>query len=311
MPDIYEILSKHFLKETTGEEEKQVAEFKKDNPEEYRILQRFWNKRIVKIKDFDAEKAWDIIRQKTTGNRKPFVTIYGRLQRIAAAAAILIMVSIAGYYGYQYYRHAEITVIQTASGHTAKPEILADGTKVWLNKNATLTYPKNFGTTERTVKLSGEAFFEVTHNTKKPFTVKLDNCRVTVLGTSFNIFSDRDSTLVTVTTGKVRVANADNNDVVFVTPGYVAEVSGNKVEKHRSDNPNFLSWKTGEFIFRDIGLKEAVKQLNTYYDNKIKIIDGENDCLLTAHFVNEKPEDVVSVIELTCDVKLVFTPEKK
>jgi len=312
MPDIYNILSKHFLGETNPQEEEQIAQFRKTHPEEYKTLQQFWRQRLGDVKEFDTEKAWKTVQQKMAAKSKPVVPLYRKWQRVAAAAVLLVMMSVAGYYGYHYYQNAETTIVQTFPGHRAEPVLLADGSKVWLDKGARLIYAKNFGKKKRKVKLSGKAYFEVTHNPEKPFSVELTNGSVTVLGTSFNICSADDSTKVTVATGKVRVANAENTAEAIITPGYEATVKGGKVVKNPVSDANYLAWKTGKFIFRETGVREAIRQLNTYYNNRIQVKEnGDSDCLLTAEFNQAKLEDVIAVIELTCDIQIVVLPEQK
>lgn len=50
--------------------------------------------------------------------------------------------------------------------------VLADGTRVWLNAETELSYPSYFSGKDRRVKLKGEAYFEVTADTSRPFIVE-------------------------------------------------------------------------------------------------------------------------------------------
>ena len=72
-----------------------------------------------------------------------------------------------------------------------KSEIaLPDGSKVWLNAESRLTYPKSFsGICTRHVYLTGEAYFDVTENKSQPFIVETSNLQIKVLGTVFNVKS--------------------------------------------------------------------------------------------------------------------------
>jgi ferric-dicitrate binding protein FerR (iron transport regulator) len=67
--------------------------------------------------------------------------------------------------------------------------ILPDGTKVWLNAASSITYPTIFAEDRRVVSITGEVYFEVTKNARKPFTVRTYSDEITVLGTSFNVNS--------------------------------------------------------------------------------------------------------------------------
>jgi ferric-dicitrate binding protein FerR (iron transport regulator) len=88
---------------------------------------------------------------------------------------------------------------------------LPDGTLVWLNAGSRLSYGKNFNTTTREVNLTGEAFFDVAHNTQKPFLIHTSRIDVQVLGTRFNVKSypsDR-TTEATLIRGSIEVLIRD------------------------------------------------------------------------------------------------------
>jgi transmembrane sensor len=86
---------------------------------------------------------------------------------------------------------------------------LEDGSTVVLEKNSRITYPNHFGSYERKIILSGDAFFEIAKNSKKPFYVYANEVVTKVLGTSFRVqaFDDDKKVIVKVKTGKVSVFN--------------------------------------------------------------------------------------------------------
>ena len=65
--------------------------------------------------------------------------------------------------------------------------ILPDGTKVWLNSSSELKYTSAFNGENRDVYISGECYFEVAKNPKKPFIVHANDLQVKVYGTHFNV----------------------------------------------------------------------------------------------------------------------------
>src|SRR5690606_27701037 len=84
---------------------------------------------------------------------------------------------------------------------------LGDGSKVLLNSGSSLKYVKGFGTDLREVFLVGEAFFEVSRDSIRPFIVRTGEISTTALGTSFNIEAYKDENLnISLLTGKVAVA---------------------------------------------------------------------------------------------------------
>ena len=87
------------------------------------------------------------------------LTFRRQLLRVAAAAAVLIF----GLWGYQQFSGSvaapESLVVSSSAGNSEV--LLPDGTRVWLRKGARMEYPAAFAGRERTVRLQGEAYFEV------------------------------------------------------------------------------------------------------------------------------------------------------
>lgn len=149
--------------------------------------------------------------------------------------------------------------------------ILQDGTKVWLNSESTLEYPVQFLADTRRVKLSGEAYFEVTHDTVHPFIVEVNNkYNVKVLGTRFNIkaYPGDDHSETTLVAGKVAV-----NDLVL-KPSEQAVLYEEKTEVRQVNVNYYLAWHEGWFYFNDERLGQALQQLERWYDVKF-VFDSE------------------------------------
>jgi transmembrane sensor len=89
--------------------------------------------------------------------------------------------------------------------------ILPDGSSVWLNADSKLSYNNNFGKKNRTVKLEGEAYFDVAKKAENPFIIELHaNVKVLVLGTSFNLraYGQDDKVETTLISGSLEVQYA-------------------------------------------------------------------------------------------------------
>ena len=314
MADIYDILSKHFLNETSKKEEEQIGKFKDEHPSEYLLLRKLWNRGDIITKDFDSGRAWVTIQEKIKA--KPQTKIikmagYKRVLRIAAVAVILIIGSFSVYYFTAMLPESRVIVASANTTERGKEVTLSDGTIVWLNRGATLSYKKKFVGNKRAVTLTGEAFFKVFRDPGKPFVVTTSNALISVLGTSFNIKESRGNTKVIVATGKVKIANKNNTDSRIITPGLSAEVSGDKVKKYKTNNRNYLAWKTGEFTFNNVPLHQVIKDLNTWYDDKIVLkLSNDTNCRLSASFKKAKLEDVIETIRLTCDVEISIKEDK-
>ena len=145
------------------------------------------------------------------------------------AAVIAIIFSISGGIGYWFYHNGtdQQMMVAVANEGIVKEVVLPDGTKVWLNNSATLKYPREFSEKERNVHLEGEAYFEVTKNRHKPFTVQSDAMRVRVLGTTFNFKCDKRCRVAeaTLIEGEIEVKGNKEEGQIILTPGQRAELN--------------------------------------------------------------------------------------
>jgi transmembrane sensor len=163
--------------------------------------------------------------------------------------------------------------------------VLSDGTKVFMNAGSTLQYPEVFNGSERLVKLTGEAYFEVVHNSKSPFRVQVKNQTIEDIGTSFNVsaYNDEESATVTLVEGSVKVKNNENE--VVLSPGQKALTSNDSraIYVKPASFESELAWKSDLFHFEDVQLPVVLKQISRWYNLEIeyegtiptKTINGE------------------------------------
>jgi Fe2+-dicitrate sensor, membrane component len=151
--------------------------------------------------------------------------------------------------------------------------VLPDGSKVWLNAASSITFPTAFTGNNRQVKMTGEAYFEVAANRKKPFIVDVDGkANVQVLGTHFNInsYGDDDNIRTTLLEGKVKMSEANNlhNHVVLKPGEQAAFTAGGKKMAVQSgvDLEQVMAWKNGYFQFNETKLELVLKQLERWYN---------------------------------------------
>jgi transmembrane sensor len=143
---------------------------------------------------------------------------------------------------------------------------LSDGTRVWLNAGSSITYPVAFVGNQRTVSVSGEAYFEVTNNAVKPFVVKKGSMEVTVLGTHFNVdaYEDEPNTEVTLLEGSVNVTN--NGVSALLKPGQQAQITEGVKVINNPDLEAVMAWKNGRILFNASDLKDIMRHLARWYD---------------------------------------------
>jgi transmembrane sensor len=149
--------------------------------------------------------------------------------------------------------------------------VLSDGTKIWLNAASSIKYPVTFNGHERKVELTGEAYFEVAHNTQKPFRVVSNGQTVEVLGTHFNInaYSDEGVVKTTLLEGSVKVSSGLVSNII--KPGEQAQFRNGSISViDNADLDATVSWKNGLFHFEDNSIQEVMRQLARWYDVDIK-----------------------------------------
>lgn len=146
---------------------------------------------------------------------------------------------------------------------------LSDGSNVWLNASSTMRYPVAFSTNSRTVELTGEGYFEVKHDSAKPFTVTSGEQTVTVLGTGFNInVYQNEKPTTTLIHGSVKISTPTTSKML--NPGEQSEVSGREINIKKVDLSEIVAWKEGLFLFRSAPIETVAAQLQRWYNVEIE-----------------------------------------
>lgn len=153
---------------------------------------------------------------------------------------------------------------------------LADGSKVWLNSESSLTYPTVFIGGERKVEITGEAYFEVAKDVSKKFIVSSNGAFTEVLGTHFNInsYKDESSLKVTLLEGSVRITNAANSQLLVPSQQAQINANGTIVVNRGVDIEQVMAWKNGEFQFGDkADIATIMKQISRWYNIEVEYTD--------------------------------------
>jgi ferric-dicitrate binding protein FerR (iron transport regulator) len=156
--------------------------------------------------------------------------------------------------------------------------------------------------------MAGEAFFEITRNESKPFTVNMGLSSVEVLGTSFNIntVGNNDAIEVVVNSGKVKFTSSGIKKSVILIKGEkgILMKTNNLLSKVENTDVNFMAWKTRQLIFNDVELDNVIQTLNKLYEQQIYFsTDIGKNCKVTVTFDNQSIEAILSVLELTLDLE--------
>lgn len=159
--------------------------------------------------------------------------------------------------------------VKTKKGQEFKME-LPDGTTVWLNADSKLEIGPGYDLKERSVFLTGEAYFKVAKNKAKPFIVHVGNTSIEALGTAFNVkLYANDSQFLTtqLDEGKIRVSNAGLQEILL--PGQSIELNvlnGAFQRKQQNTQQDAANWKDGYFEFDQTPLPEILADLARWYN---------------------------------------------
>ena len=185
---------------------------------------------------------------------------------------------------------------------------LCDGTKVYLNSGTTLEFPSRFDGKVRSVMLKGEAYFDVARNVSKPFVVEVDEMKVKVLGTSFNVKSyvDEPGVYTTLVEGSVAILR-DGQPEKKIKPGEQAYYNKGvgTLSIAEVDVKEFTSWKDGVFYFKDIALEEILRIVSRWYDLEVFYMNqGAKSVIYSGKLpMYSSVEDVLRKFEISGDVR--------
>ncbi|WGQ10058.1 FecR domain-containing protein [Pedobacter gandavensis] len=268
---IEDLLDRYLKKETSAEEnqlvEKWLAEQGNPGTEWQALDQSGKNQWLASV--FTDIKDSIPVNEPIVVKMKPEKK---RAYKIAAAAAILF-ISLSVYFGWPLLEKgrlfSDLTAV-TVPDHQNKQITLPDGSKVWLNEGSKLEYPKAFNGKSRAVYLSGEAYFDIQHDRSKPFLIHTGKLLTTVLGTAFNIKSDAQMLVVTVTRGKVKVED-DGKLLSILTPNQQVSVnlSNSAITEKTVDAKAVINWKDSDLLFDDITFADAALQLQQHFQVRI------------------------------------------
>jgi len=145
---------------------------------------------------------------------------------------------------------------------------LADGTNLWLNSASSIKYPVAFTGTYREVEITGEAYFEVAHDSKRPFKVMSGTQVIQVLGTHFNInaYNDELSVKTTLLEGSVKVTQQANGETILLKPGQQSLLSAAGIKIESANIEESMAWKNGYFRFNNEKIETIMRQLSRWYN---------------------------------------------
>ena len=210
----------------------------------------------------------------------------------------------------------DLTNVSFITERGDKKEIyLPDGSRIVLNADSELSYPKAFNDSIREVTLIGEAFFDIKRDVTKPFIVNANNLKIRVLGTSFNVksYSKDERIETTLVTGKVELIKDEETPIILApSQKAVFHKKDNKLEIEEVRSlEQVVSWREGKLIFNKTPLQEVVTDLERKYNTKI-IINSKNllNYEYTGTFDNLTIDEVLKLLTISSPIKYAINNGK-
>lgn len=314
---------------------------------EFHLLKTFWEHKS-NIQSNTEDALQKVMQQMEAGSdqsnatpfEKPSINRDGPIRLLfsfSKAAVFIVAISVAVYFILRKSSPAPIAKVVTNEIHWQSMEtpkgtkttiVLADGTKVTMNADSKLRFPKSFSGMTREVYLTGEAFFSVTHNEKSPFIIHTSKMNIKVLGTEFNVRSyPEDSTSeTTLIRGLIEVTLKDRpSDKIILRPKEKLIVSNETLEKDLSSitasstskdaqlvvsNLHYISptdsavvetsWMDDKLVFQDVSFGNLAMDMERWYGFEIEFTNNMvKDYRFTGIFEKETIDQALKALRLT------------
>lgn len=261
----------------------------------------------------ESEKASPVLMPKRT---IPFTASFRKYAAVAAVFAVVFGLSYFTLFNEPFFLKNNFaqsvqhkTIFLQTGASEVKELVLPDGTKLYANADTRIEYDKSqFNKSQREIWISGEAFFEVAKNPKKPFIIHSGNIQTTVRGTSFNVkaYQEIGEISVSVRTGKVEVGT-EGESFGILTPN--KQLSYNeRTKKHtiaESSWEDAAAWKDHRLVLKNANIAELKLRIRQLYNVEITV-DGtilDNESFGLSFQKSTDLADVMTVVEQLYDVK--------
>lgn len=280
-------LAKWLNNELTTEE---LAEFKQ-NPD-FALYEKIKeNSARLKTPEFDQDKMLDNVVS-TKKETKVVKLQQNWLARIAAVLVIGLGLSffIVNNFTEKYYGTSFTQAVN-----------LPDNSEVIVNQNSQIEYRKFFWKNNRKIDLKGEAYFKVAKG--KTFEVNTNLGKVTVLGTQFNVKSDKNKFEVTCYEGKVKV-NYKNEELIL-TKGMLVTFENESKTKGKTtlQKPNWTS-NNVEISYTNQALNNIITDIEKTYNVTIKTNTIKTEQLFTGKIPSDNLDIALQIIASTYHLQI-------
>jgi ferric-dicitrate binding protein FerR (iron transport regulator) len=303
------LLAKKFLNGTASEEEKKLLHSWYDEKalsDESEVVVSGSYESADHLKQTILDRIKDSLVENEAGKIPTSYSLFRRLSIWAASAAAIITLALFAWNKTRPVPEDEMQMVHAPFGQTISIQ-LSDGSKLWLNSGSTVRFPKTFTQKLREITLeNGQAFFDVVHESKRPFVVRTKTLDVTVLGTSFEVkaYDNDGQSKVTVKSGKVGVSlrSQPGKPAVMLLPEKQIVVQNKKseIKINEISRTAIAPWKDNRNVLEDELLTEIFHALERKYSQHIIV---ENKALeeekVSITLDNQPLTDVLKVLSFS------------
>ncbi|MEG0807015.1 MAG: FecR domain-containing protein [Alistipes sp.] len=304
-----EVLYRYIKGQTTAEEDLQIVAWMEENPTAHQhVLDQVHF--LYQMAELHGDESVPVARPRGRNLSLKHLATYAL--RIAAVVALVL---VGGYVARQSTYNSisnQINRVQVPYGQRINIT-LADGSRVWLNAGAKLEYPVVFKKNARKVILSGEALFEVQHDSECPFYVETFATTIQVLGTKFNVNADEanDRFSTTLLQGEVLVTNLLNprQDKIKMKPNDVVNLANGQLYVETMKDAESLCWTQGLVNISGLSFNELMSKFEQVFDVKILVTRKTSPALgaISGKIrVNDGIENALHILQYAAD----FTYER-
>jgi transmembrane sensor len=272
------LLHKYQQEDLTDEEQQFLISYYDLFQNEPDIMEVLSAEQKEEFKNSIENAIWDhVLKDRQVNTKTRFIN--SRYIKMTAAAVIFLIFFASLFYLFDGTSKNQEPATIAAMQNENRVIFLPDGSKVILSAGSKLNYPSSFdGLKSREVFLTGQAYFDIKHNTSMPFIVHTGKLKTVVLGTAFNIKAivGEENITVTVTRGKVKVVDQDKNETLgIITLNQQITYSKKKTNSVMKavNSESVLGWKKQDLLCDNLTIAEAAELLEEQYKVKIIIND--------------------------------------
>lgn len=301
MEEIKDILHKKLRNESLTQNE--LTRFSlwiasQENKEIFNDYKKVWemtNPKSLVLKP-NVDMQWERFKQiRNNSEQRSTKTrqLYRVISAIAAMAILVVGISIL-------ITNSKADKTYTALNNSIEI-MLPDNTRVHLNTHSELKVYNTYNKRTRTVKLKGEALFDVEKNQNIPFIVEMEHGLVVkVLGTTFSLrtYINNEVYELKVLEGKVLFEKSENSVVVEKNEQVEFNHSTHSFSETKKLDKNLLAWHTKVFEFDNTSINDVAFALGRYINKPIELPDNLSDIRYTGTFNNATEQEIAEVLAL-------------